>query len=744
MFSKNYTWLYAICVVVLTLFFQYLLYGDILFNPNQYMLCNSADGLQIYFNYAYHVKYGSGVFFSNQLYPYKELMFMTDAQSTLTLLVKYWHQHVFEIDKYIVGIFNAIILYSIPLCSFFLFLVFKKCRIHTLIAIIASLFFCFLSPQLFRVYAHFGMAYPFYIPMLIYFLLQFISTKKAIWWWGVFFTVLFWGFNNVHMGLMGGGFIMLCGIIFYFQSKQKIKFKILPAFAGFLPLLIIFSTLHLLDPFPDREAIPWGFLTFYSQIESVFLPARGTVLDFWNWVFNNNIQPHQPEGEAYIGTATIILLFLLISRLIYKTYKKRKTIINSEIRLLHIVGFIFLIYAMAIPFVWVGGMEWVEKIPFLNQFRCPGRFSWVFYYTTCILCTYYFHLLFMVWKKKKSIVKIVFLCLISCVFIFLDIKDFQPLWDIKRLYNENYFIEKNYLFKDTKKQFQLDTLHFQAIVGMPNMNAWSSFHVNDEPYFTVQYSNRLSYETGIPLLSAKLSRISSQRIFEASQLFANTLIPRKLFDTISTKPLLLVVDNNTTFNEYETHLINSSTFIFKNKDVSFYRFSKQNWSDTAQQIALKKWEIVFANNNSNYFSKDTKHVIAKYFDASVRGNRSNSKVLLDTCMASIDTNTFFELSLWINVNSTLYGMPCYEVILYGEHEHITYKERFCFSKFCDYHDGKLRSNCKLFFKNETKRIKITLDKTHQTLEQLLLRPIHTEVFQRKDSLKLYNNFFINK
>lgn len=244
---------------------------------------DNTDGRQIYFNILYHVKYGSGFTLSNQNYPFYECVFMTDAQSMLSYLLQLIQHYLFPIDNYVVGIINGFIFYSIPLCSIFLFKIFTNLHIRQWIAALFAIALCFLSPQLLRITAgHYGLSYLFYFPMMIYFLFCILDKASIRWYVYLFIVVLIMGLNNGHLSFAGSLLLLTFGIlaIFYSRKHKLVEIVFIPL-TGIACLLCIYLIVQHFETAIDRELIPWGFLYYYAQFESVFLPFSGKVLTYY-------------------------------------------------------------------------------------------------------------------------------------------------------------------------------------------------------------------------------------------------------------------------------------------------------------------------------------------------------------------------------------------------------------------------------------------------------------------------------
>lgn len=740
--------LLAVCL--LTLGVEYMIFTDIMLHPNNYMFSGSGDGLQIYFNNVFHVKYGQGVTLANQLYPTYDILFMTDAQSSITLILKFINKHIFPVEENTVGIINITLLLAVPLCSMFLYLIFKYLKVSNVLSIVFSIGICFLSPQLARLTCgHFGLGYPCYIPMLLYFLLRLTEKNKPGWFFAIVFTILFFGFNNAHMMLTGVFIALAYGLFSYFthtNGRNKVQ-RLIPFISGILPLIIVYVIFAMLDFHHDREKVPWGFITFYAQAESIFLPASGLVHRFWEAIIPVKIAAHQWEGEAYIGTLSFLVLCGIIVRTVKNIFKKRfnriiRPFMNPDLNIIYWTGILILVYAMAIPFKYFADYCFMERIPLINQFRCPGRFAWVFFYTLSICCVYYFNLLWIKYRSRKKVIAMTFLSITAFTTYAVDGFQFKKTYfnHISQV-SDNLFSGKKYTEEIAK--FHIDSTHYQAILGIPNFNAWNAKFVTEDAYFTSRNSHLMSYMTALPELNAKLSRISVSGILLSSQLYSNPLIKKTLFEKINSKNVLLIVNNTGQISANEQFLISKSTLLFKDNECSYYSLSPKNGWNELRQAANTRFDSISGLLKNNVYTDGDLPIVAKGLNEIMPAGCSMATTLLDTVLEINDTS-LYEASIWQIADYTKFGSATIDLITQNATGDTLYKENRWFSKSVDYQLNKQRVDFQFRPVKGKNHISVIMNKTSNICRQLLIRPVNQQVYEETGGKRYLNNYCINE
>ena len=181
-----------------------------------------------------------------------------------------------------IGILNILLLLSIPFCALFVYKILKHFGVTTGLAVWASLIVAFLSPQLARLTAHFALAYSFFIPMTWWMLIKVKhSNQKGLWVFLLGLSVMIQSFIHLYFLLINVLFIACMAVSEWLITLRTTK-KVPSAY--WLPIVstavagaVVFVTLKINDPVQDRPTTPWGVETYITNVQSIFLPARGPI-----------------------------------------------------------------------------------------------------------------------------------------------------------------------------------------------------------------------------------------------------------------------------------------------------------------------------------------------------------------------------------------------------------------------------------------------------------------------------------
>ena len=178
------------------------------------MYAFGGDAFAIYYDLSYHVCHGSGVWFKGMNYPHGELIFLTDAQGALTVILKWINQNIINICDYTVGILHSLNVISVILTSLVLYYILKALKCGLITSVIFAPLITMLSPQILRLVGHFGLAYPVVLPICILWFIRKTNLKKFEKRDILFFiTLLFFSFNNPYVGAGAAGLLILATLI---------------------------------------------------------------------------------------------------------------------------------------------------------------------------------------------------------------------------------------------------------------------------------------------------------------------------------------------------------------------------------------------------------------------------------------------------------------------------------------------------------------------------------------------------
>ncbi|MEM8586405.1 MAG: hypothetical protein AAGF87_19185, partial [Bacteroidota bacterium] len=368
-----------------------------------------GDGYFITYNMNYHAQHGDGLQLSSMNYPHGEVIFMTDANGVLSLLVQKLRDWGFPTEHAAIGFMNVANYYLIPLCVLFLFLIFKQLKLPSWYALLGALFVGLLSPQLIRIVGgHYALGYPFLLPMVIYWLMR--ADLKISWYIGggfVAFTLLLFGLNNFYLLLIGAGFCFLAGFIAFFwlpkmkelDLKSARRIAITMLLVGFLPLLAGFIINESLSTHDDRVRVPFGFMRHFELLPSLVWPEKSFLQD--RVATQIGLRPAGGESTSYLGLVPLIVFLVVVFRAAKSRFSSWKITDQPYFNVAFVAGIIFLLLAAHFPFY--GPLrELGNQLPVFPQFRAEQRLIWAFYYVFTILMVYKgFHYLKQLYRRES-------------------------------------------------------------------------------------------------------------------------------------------------------------------------------------------------------------------------------------------------------------------------------------------------------------------------------------------------------
>ena len=558
-----------IVIYLLFLFIEAIIFGPYLWQPNEFVFAFGGDALVIYYDMVYHICNGNGgLHFEGMNYPYGESILMTDANASITYVL-YWINKLIPICGWVPGILHGLILYLLPFTGIFLFLILRKLDVTSWLAILFSILIAFLSPQMLRILGHFGLAFPFVIPMAIYWAICYEYGQKA-WKKDVAYALIFLFFflNNPYLGFAALALIAAFALM-HTIADQKFHFR---AFAmGILPVLVGYLLIQSTDPFNDRVEMQWGFFHFFTNIQGIFYPNGSLLYDLLSGFKIPNVRF---EGRINVGLVTTIITIagtLALGKwLIIKRTNPLFRIKGSFKYLMWASFFMFLyaanysLYGFAKPFM----EDFLGK---LLMFKASGRMAWPFYF---MLTLYAVIVLDRLYRKKSPFLK-------AIVVISIIIWGYEAIrFNLNRFSNvhhSNPFAQSD--FARQLNALKVDTSAYEALYMLPVVQSW-----NDKYYFPIHFESQfsgtmVSANTGIPMINATLSRAPMSSTLESIQMAAAPHIPRERLKALEgDRPLLIVLGNNhPTLTEGEQYLLDQSEPLGAFANCTLYSLDPQSW-----------------------------------------------------------------------------------------------------------------------------------------------------------------------
>jgi hypothetical protein len=702
--------------------------GFYFFRPNDSMFAFGGDALAIYYNMVYHVCHGEGTMLSSMNYPHGELVFLTDAQGALSTLLQWIHLHVLLLCDKVLGIANGLNVWSVIMANIFIFLVLRQLKTPLWIAALFSPLISLLSPQIIRINGHFGLAYPFLIPLSIWW---YLGKKKAYEWKDlpVWFTLLFFTFNNPYAGTGPAALLLAAGFFGFFLHRPKAinLSAIAMGILTVLPALIYFKTF---DPVIDRIQNQWGFFHYYATLEGLMAPPGSLWDRLLKGLFGMGFHV-RPEARINIGWPTTILL--LTYGLLSLTGKIKMPLPKSWKPLFYGATAVF-VYTTAVLLAPFDQTFVEEKMGFLLMFKAVARLAWPIYFILTITAIW---LLSSLRRKKLQWFVAVPMAIIWIWEIYVYM---VPRFE--GTVNWNYFSEERQqeLMKPIQEA-QINLSNYQAILCLPKTMFWTDNFISNPHFNTQFYAMRISAASGLPLVNAMLSRMSIGQTAEAIELLAHPLIDKSLPNQFPTsQPLLVVLGaNHPSLGEGEAALIQNSTLLLQTDGYALYECPLSNINEVVyltnpveNPINYQGWDLPPKKITPGQTWEGQKG----YFQKGSLTLEKGTHLLLDQAIEPGN----YTFSSWIQIDYQSHGVGNFQYLLYNTAQQLLLDTIIDTRTSNDVHDDWIRAEFKLETSQPSQLyIQLVTPRT-QIIDDLLLRKTTTTALQKNEKEWLVNGY----
>lgn len=702
--------------------------GYYFFRPNNSMFAYGGDALSIYYNMVFHICHGEGTLLSSMNYPHGELIFLTDAQGALSTLLQWVHLHWYPLCDKVLGIANGLNVWSVILANIFIFLVLRQLKTPLWIAALFAPLISLLSPQIIRINGHFGLAYPFLIPLSIWWYLR---KKKAFEWIDipVWITLLFFTFNNPYAGTGPAALLISAGIFGLFLKRPKgINLSALSmGVLTVLPALLYFKTF---DPVIDRVQNQWGFFHYYATLEGLIAPPGSLWDRLLKGLFGMGFQV-RPEARINLGWSTTIVL--LTYGILSLSGKIKQPLPKNWKPLVLGASAVFL-YTTAILFAPFEQSFIEEKMGFLLMFKAVARLAWPMYFILTLTAVW---LLSTLQNKNWMVIGAIPLALIWIWEIYVYM---VPRFD--EAVNWNYFAEerKEELMSPIQEA-KIDLSKYQAILCLPKTMFWTDNFISDHHFNTQFYAMRISAATGLPLVNAMLSRMSIGQTAEAIELLAHPLIEKSLPNKFpSNQPLLVVLGNNhPPLLEGEISLIQNSNLLLQTDGYALYELPVQNVNKVIDLEAPLEHPIYYNGwDTSPEQEKNGQKWNEQqgYFQKGSMAFEKGTHLLLKQALEPGD----YTFSSWIQIDYQSHGVGNLQYLLYDATQTLLLDTIIDTRTSNDVHDDWIQTGLHIEI-NQPSQLYIQLKTPRiQMMDDLLLRKTRTTSVQKGKTSWLVNGY----
>jgi hypothetical protein len=716
-------------------------------HPGSFLFASGGDALKNYYTFLYQAKYGRGTHFAGMFYPYGDHIVYADGQPLLSIPLSWLGTHLSLTNGLI--ILNLWLLGAIIVAACILYRIMRLNLIAPVPAIIGAVLISFLSPQFERIMGHYGLAYSFIIPLYWYLLIQAFSCPSAwkplAWYVLVAFAA---GLLHPYWVSIAALFALAYALVALLQWRRAGTYSLAlvgkVVVAGLLPVVLFQLFMAATDPVTDRPSTPWGFFYYRSSFEAVFYPVLGPMASFWQQSFH--VTEPIWEGWAYVGLCGLVVLLLTAIRALrYLLRLKWKLILRpvlpEPLRIGIYAGVLALLFACGIPFVW-GLEELLQLIKPLKQFRSIGRFAWIFYYVYTVYVVFYFYQLSRYLRHRRALAFTWGFVLIPLLVWGWEAKVGVSTWAGRVSLTENApdLLAPGKSYADELAWANLDPAQFQAILPLPFYLIGPD--VTQSGSGDSHYeSMRASLQTGLPLVSASLSRTSQSRALAVLQLLTDEVVPKTLLnDFPSRKPLLLLVTNDA-LQPVERQLVTKARLLLRTDRVTLYSLPLEAFEAAPyRQAALAAAATTPPRPDVVRQSWPRQASVASPLGTGTFKGTGLTTLFTGSVPQASDT-VHYELSVWVRTQG-LETLPLLKVQELAAHsDQVVAEQEYLASATTEIYRGWLRPAIQMPPHAPGNRFRVLIQGDLFEVADLLIRPAYTPVYDKLPSGRWCKNNF---
>lgn len=554
----------SVLVLFLSLGFMLWMYRDVFLSPNGYLFDLHGDGLANYFSFVWHITYDQMFgHFGGMHYPYGEHLPFVDCHPALASLLRYLHVLGIPVGVYGIGILNLLMLLSPVFCAWFLYRILIEYRVQHVSAAIGATGITILSSQVLLLqYGHYALSYAVCFPMGWYLLMKFEDAPLRIGRYLIIvINVLCWAFIHQYLAMLLLAYYTLVHgkqIAMRLGRNMSLREGFLRTSHVVLPGIIIYILTAVLDPHTGRIEMPFD-PAHTASVYSVFVPNYSVTRPLFEVFFDLQPQTLQPWGRVgnYIGLPSILVLGYLLVLLPFRWRRGRSVPVIGAHRGLFVyvlASIVLLLFAMGWHFRFTG-TALLDLIPLLKQFVGLGRFAWAFYYVICVMTIVILSTVSRVRLRNILVAAAAFCYALEGMHYHLAVS--SRIVETPNLLDRN--TPANAGLSDLAELVQAG--RYQAIIPLPFYHKYvtpGTFAGSDD---AIQWSMRLACFTGVPLMSAVLSRPAVAESRKIIHMFNPNQYVKPIRDDLPDERPFLVLFTGVTLNPLERRMLDAADTI---------------------------------------------------------------------------------------------------------------------------------------------------------------------------------------
>jgi hypothetical protein len=774
-FQRVFTDKGLLLVIGAGLLLTFYYFGTLVTHPGSRYFGAAGDGMQIYYQTEYHVKYDSLWWQQQSMnYPDKESIFFTGALPLYTNVMKVFGPGAAHTS---VAVLNLFMLFSPLFGAVFLYALFRHWNLPWWYGALCGVGIMFCSPQLERMCGHYSLAMGFIIPALIFSLARFYDYPRIR--LSLFTALLVFFAATTHLYLLV--FCLFALGIYWFilfitrdRGFGRFKFALLHfSLQVVLPVLLTQLLVMVTDHENDRTSIPWGFDQYTATWSSVFYPYSR----FYEPYVSDWFLPKHGSYEsiAYIGVAAVLGLVVVLFVQAVRLFRLRFDLLLSvsDKKVLNILAWtslLLMFLSFGWPFLFKEDGSWIGYAGPFRQFRALGRFTWMFFYVTNILAVY------RLWKLVEHRTGNSGKILRWSVMVVIPALLFIDTWGMsaslqERLNNRIVELddEKNLLTQNAWLR-KINTDDYQAILPLPYFhNGSEGPGLMPANHAIINITYIVSLKTGLPMLSMLSGRSSLSKSAEHIAMVKDPVAPLSLLTRFPDKRPLLVLARKDELSANEAELLALSDLLFETPEYTVHRLypakmQERIWQQYAQHHAAFEaqktwpaWPYLSTDSVVNFSCRDFEELneygppFRGKKSMKVYGGRNVYNVIYDAKVTGAVPGNY-SVTFWFgNFDKDLYARSFVEVASYtgDKLDTAVYANM---SEACKAISGHWSLEEKIIpIKHPEQRIKVTVmnfdlaEKSPIYIDELLIKPEQTQLFDvQKDSIQHNNRTYYRK
>jgi hypothetical protein len=486
-------------------------FGPVLWHPDDYLIGTTGDGLKNYFTFAYHVHHDpSWLEFNGCNYPFMDHVNYTDGHPILSLLFGQFPL----VKNHPVGFLNLFMMTGFFIGCWLLYEWLLLWKIEPFVAVIGAFLIHLGHPQLDRLLGHLSLAAVWAVPAMIYFLERWrLQGGKKFLLMAYLVCLVLW-LLHPYLGLMANGLLLIFPLVTRFVLREKVKDWKWSTSLGLLAIVQFFLFVRWTDHHPDRPDGGEGFLQYLTSFEALCGGLDGNAIE---WLFGpSQLKEGHYEGQAYLGSIPIILWLIAGIMAMWKLrcsgWRNAKG--HSKIHW-WVTALLFLIFACGIPFIW-GLQDALPHLPFLNHFRCPGRFVWVFYFVFAASAFYFLQNMLSQNRRVLDHAQ-------------RQIRVHEQMGIHPNVFNPHFVAPEDMVHIERIKNHAIKT---DAIWTIPQICYGSDFYTRSFDAEMMKGAYVVSYHTGIPIFGTMNPRASYSESRAYLQMTAKNIFQKDMWNKL--------------------------------------------------------------------------------------------------------------------------------------------------------------------------------------------------------------------